>query len=126
MQREMPLISSMQGAPKQAPPKLVRKVDTEAQAIDVSIRLCGFKAGYVAASLGCTEAYVSLLRNGKRPIPAHDKRDHFIAEFCRITGTLLLAQVIRRNEMEADDQGDLSYGAINARIACELRQHQAA
>ena len=119
MQQKMGLMSSMQGQPKPAPRVILRQMDTEAQAIDVSIRMAGFKAGFIAASMGLSDAYVSMLRNGKRRIPKEGpKREAFIAEFCRITGTCLLAQAIRQAEQEADE---LSQAQINERLAAQLR-----
>ena len=119
MQQEMGLLSTMQRAPKPAPRIILRQMDDEAQAIDVSIRMAGFKAGFIAASLGLSEAYVSMLRHGKRHIPKEGpQRETFIASFCRITGTTLLAQAIRQAER---DQDDATQAQINERLAAQLR-----
>jgi hypothetical protein len=121
MQGKLPLISRMQGQPKPAPATILRQVETEAQAIDVSIRMAGMKAQAVADSLGCSEPYVSMLRNGKRPIPQDARRERFIDAFCHLTGTLLLRQVVRRAELEAEAEDELPASRVNARLANELR-----
>lgn len=121
MQGNLPLLSSMQGPPKAAPPKVLRQVETVAQAIDVSIRMCGFKAAYVAGSLGVSEAYVSMLRKGLRPLPAGLRGRNFVTEFCRITQSSLLEQVLRRDQIDAEDEGAMLPWQVNARIAAMAR-----
>ena len=73
--------------PKDAPAKLVRMIDNEAQAIAVAIKAGGFKLAYVAAALGKSEGYVSRLRSGQRPIP-----EKLVKPFCRVVGNRLLEQ----------------------------------
>lgn len=73
--------------PKDAPAKLVRMVESDAQAIAVAIKASGFKLAYVAAALGKSESYISRLRSGRRPIP-----DKLVKPFCRVVGTRLLEQ----------------------------------
>ena len=81
----MPLLSTMQRPPKQVANALLRQIETEAQAVAVS--MVGFKLAYIAASLGKSEAYISRIKNGKRRVP-----EWFVEPFCWVTGTLLLQQ----------------------------------
>lgn len=121
MQGNLPLLSTMQGPAKPAGNVVLRQVETVAQAIDVSIRLCGFKAAFVAASLGVSEAYVSMLRKGRRKLPEGLRGRNFVTDFCRITQTSLLEQVLRRAQIEAETGGALEPWQDNARIAAMAR-----
>ena len=87
-QRKLPLIASMQSAPQDAPAALVRSIDSDAQALAVSMQAAGAKCAYVGACIGRSESYVSRLRAGLRPIP-----DRLIVPLCWATGSNLLAQV---------------------------------
>lgn len=87
MQLNFSLISSMRKAPKDAPPKVLRQIESEAQAVRVAIKASGFKLAYFAASLGKSEGYISRIRSGQRPVP-----DWFVQPFCWVSGTRLLAQ----------------------------------
>ena len=89
-QSKLPLIAPMHGAPKDAPANIVRQVESDAMAVKVAMKLGGCKNAYVARCLGIDESYVSLIRNGKRPVP-----EWFVEPFCRVTGTNLLRQVRR-------------------------------
>lgn len=75
--------------PQDAPAKILRQIDSEAQAVAVSIRAGRHKLAYVAACLGVSESYVSLIRAGKRDMP-----ERLVAAFCAATGSNLLAQYI--------------------------------
>ena len=86
-QKGLPLAFGMHSAPKDAPAKLLRQIESEAQAIAVSIKASGFKLAYVGACIGKSEGYVSRLRSGKRPMP-----DRLVRPFCAATGTNLLIQ----------------------------------
>lgn len=119
MQGELALLSTMQGPAKPPRPKVLRQVKTVAQAIDVSIRDCGFKAGYIAASLGISDAYVSRLRRGKRKIPSGLQGRVFVDDFCRVTGSLLLVEVLKKLQ---DENEAMEPWQENARLANELRQ----
>ena len=55
--------------PAPAPAKVLRQVESEAQALAISIAAGNHKLAYVAASVGKSIAYVSRLKSGKRPIP---------------------------------------------------------
>jgi len=81
------LVLPMRKGPSHADPRVLRQIESEAQAIAVSMRACGAKLAYVAAALGKSESYISLIRAGKRPVP-----DWFVNPFCHLTGTLLLRQ----------------------------------
>lgn len=87
MQSELRLMASMQGAPRRAPDALVRRLDSEADAIAVAMKMAGAKLAFVAASMGVTEATVSMWRSGKRCM-----RDPRVRQFCITTGTTLLRQ----------------------------------
>lgn len=86
-QNSLRLAFGVQKGPKDAPAKLLRLLDTEQQAIAVSITYSGFKLAYIGACLGKSESYVSLLRAGKRPMP-----EKLVGPFCAATGTNLLRQ----------------------------------
>jgi len=73
--------------PVDAPAKLLRQIENEAQALAVSIRASGHKLAYIAACIGKSESYVSRLRSGQRPIP-----DSLVVALCNVTGTNLLRQ----------------------------------
>ncbi len=75
--------------PINAPAHILRQVESEAQALAISIAAGGHKLAYVAACVGKSVAYVSRLQNGKRPIP-----ERLVAPLCAATGTNLLQQFI--------------------------------
>lgn len=76
-------------AAKDAPAKVLRLVETEAQALRVSIKAGHHKLEYVAACIGRSKAYVSRLQTGQRPIP-----HRLIGPLCAATGSNLLRQFI--------------------------------
>ena len=75
--------------PKPAPAQVLRQVDSEAQALAISIAAGNHKLAYVAACTGKSIAYISRLQTGKRPIP-----DKLVRPLCAATGTTLLEQFI--------------------------------
>lgn len=86
-------------APKDAPSKLVRMVESEAQAIAVSMSAAGAKLSYIAAMLGVSVAQASRLRSGKRAMP-----ERLVQPFCNATGSNLLRQYRDLHELlEHDD-----------------------
>jgi hypothetical protein len=111
-QLKLKLIASMHPAPKDAPSHLIRQIETEAQAIAVSMRACGAKLAYIAASLGKSESYISRIRSGERPVP-----HWFVEPFCYITGTNLLKQFIAFQTALAEVQRDPSPRERVARLA---------
>ena len=74
-------------APSDAPAKVIRQVESEAQALAVSIAAGHHKLDYIAACIGKSRAYVSRMQSGKRPIP-----EHLVGPLCAATGSNLLRQ----------------------------------
>lgn len=97
-------------APRSAPANVLRLVESEAQALAVSIAAGGHKLAYVAACIGKSVAYVSRLQTGQRPIP-----HKLIAPLCAATGSLLLAQFIDL-QRAMEGQGEVE------RLAAMLRE----
>lgn len=73
--------------PQDAPSKIVRQVESDAQALAISIRAGHHKLEYVASCIGKSVAYVSRMQNGERPIP-----DKLVGPLCAATGSNLLRQ----------------------------------
>lgn len=88
-QKSLKLAWGVHHGPVDAPAKLLRQVDSEAQALAVAIRAGGHKLDYIAACIGKSRAYVSRLQSGKRPIP-----HKLIGPLCAATGSNLLRQFI--------------------------------
>jgi hypothetical protein len=86
-QKTLPLAFGMHNAAKDAPAKLLRQIESEAQALAVSIAAGGHKLDYVAACIGKSRGYVSRMQTGERPIP-----ERLVGPLCAATGTNLLAQ----------------------------------
>jgi len=76
-------------AAKDAPSKLLRQIETPAQALAVSIAAGNHKLDYIGACVGKSRGYVSRMQNGERPIP-----DKLVAPLCSATGSNLLSQFI--------------------------------
>jgi hypothetical protein len=108
-QKELRLAFGVQGGPVDAPAKVVRQLESEAQALAVSMH--GMKASAVAAAIGKSEGYLSRLRSGKRPIPAR-----LVGPLCAATGSNLLRQYL---ELQRALSGDLQAEVI--RLAEMLR-----
>ena len=89
---------------------MLRLVESEAQALAVSIAAGGHKLAYVAACIGKSVPYVSRLQSGKRPIP-----HKLVAPLCAATGSLLLAQFIDL-QRAMEGQGEVE------RLAAMLRE----
>jgi hypothetical protein len=70
-----------------APAKVVRQLESEAQALAVAIRAGNHKLEYIARCIGKSRAYVSRMQTGERPIP-----DKLVPALCAATGSNLLAQ----------------------------------
>lgn len=100
-------------SPSAAPVKLLRQVDTEAQALAISVRAGSHKLAYVAACIGKSESYVSLLMRGKRPIP-----ERLVIPLCAATGSLLLRQF---RDMQEAIEGVTEARAVD-RLAALLRE----
>lgn len=108
-QAELELRWGVHRAARQAPAKLVAQIESDAQALEVSMKAGGCKAAYIAARIGKSEGYVSRLRKGKRPIPAH-----LVGPLCAATGSNLLQQY-------RDLQRALDGGCETERLAELLR-----
>lgn len=88
-QSELKLAFGVHHAPRSAPESVLRLIESEAQALDVSIRAGNHKGAYIAACIGKSEGYVSRLRKGERPIP-----HKLVGPLCAATGSNLLRQYI--------------------------------
>lgn len=86
-QNSLNLAWGVHRGPSAAPAKLLRQVDSEAQALAISVRAGHHKLAYIAACVGKSVPYVSQLRSGKRPIP-----ERLVDPLCAATGSLLLRQ----------------------------------
>lgn len=86
-QRSLKLAWGMQCEPMDAPIKVVRQIESDAQALAVAMMSGGHKCASVGAAIGKSEGYVSRMRTGKRPVP-----DKLIGPLCAATGSNLLRQ----------------------------------
>ena len=102
-------------APKAAPDDLVARVKTDAQAVAVSLKSSNLKQAYVAAQLGISAPYLSLIRKGLRPLP-----DKLVMPLCYLTGTLLIQQFRDLQEALATIKGRTE--CVVAAMANELRR----
>jgi hypothetical protein len=109
-QKDLRLAWGVHNAPKDAPPRVVRQVESEAQALAISIAAGGHKLAYVASSIGKSIAYVSRMRNGERPIP-----HKLVRPLCSATGSNLLSQYL-------DLQRALEGACDVTRLAAMLRE----
>lgn len=96
-------------APQNAPAHVLRQVESEAQALAVSILASGLKQAVIAKAVNKSEAYISQLRNGRRPIP-----HKLVDPLCAATGSNLLKQFLA---LERAMQGDCPH----LRLAALLR-----
>lgn len=92
-QSSLPLAFGVHRAPIDAPPKLLRQIDSAAQALAVSIAAGHHKLDYIGACIGKSRGYVSRLQAGKRAIPRK-----LIAPLCAATGSNLLRQFMELQE----------------------------
>lgn len=104
-------------APKNAPDALVRRVETDEQAIAVSIAASGLKQGYIAAAMGRSPAWLSRVKTGSL-----DLDDRQALRFCAVTGSNLLLQVRALREALAEINGQLDAAETIRRYAAELRR----
>ena len=74
-------------SPSDAPAKVLRQCESDAQALAVSIASGNHKLAYIAACIGKSVTYVSRMKDGKRPVP-----DRLVGPLCATTGTNLLRQ----------------------------------
>lgn len=100
-QSKLNLAFGVHREPKDAPAKVLRQVESEAQALAISIHAGNFKLDYIAARIGKSRGYVSRMQNGERPIP-----EKLVGPLCAATGSNLLLQFIELqaalNEFETE------------------------
>jgi DNA-binding transcriptional regulator YdaS (Cro superfamily) len=83
--------------PKDADRKVLGQIESDAQALAVSIRAGGHKLASVGHAIGKSESYVSRMCSGKRPIP-----EKLVDPICRATGCNLLRQFRDLQDAMAD------------------------
>jgi hypothetical protein len=105
-------------APKPAPDALVARVTNDAQAVAIALKASNLKQAYVAAQLGISGTYLSLIRNGLRPLP-----DRLVLPLCYLTGTLLIQQYRDLQDALATVRGRTE--CVVAAMANELRRSAA-
>lgn len=88
-QKELRLAWGVHNAPVDAPAKVVRQVESEAQALAVSIAAGSHKLAYIGACIGKSVGYVSRMQSGKRSIP-----HRLVGPLCGATGSNLLRQYL--------------------------------
>lgn len=112
-QSNLPLAFGVHRAPKDAPPNVLRQVESAAQALAVAIKAGNHKLEYVALCIGKSRAYVSRMQSGKRAIPSR-----LVPALCAATGSNLLRQFLA---LEA------AMGEVNhvQRLADQLRSQAA-
>lgn len=100
---------------KAAPDHVVAGISSDAHAVKVSILASELKQAYLAAKLGVSPAYLTLMKKGERPVP-----DHLVTPFCVVVGSLLLKQY---REFQAALRAMRGEGQEDAdqRLARELR-----
>ncbi len=104
-------------SPKDAPDALISRVSSDSEAVAVAMRARGFKQAWYAAQLGKSEAYISQIVNGRRPVP-----EWFVEPFCVLSGSNLLRQYRQLQEaLAAIREQSCAKRAID-RLADELRR----
>lgn len=88
-QNPLKLAFGVHRGPQNAPAKVLRQVESPAMALAVAMRAGSHKLSYVAACVGKSEAYISQMRNGRRPIP-----EKLVGPLCAATGSNLLRQYL--------------------------------
>ena len=112
MQRNFPFLAILP-APKAAPASLVARIQTDAQAMAVS--LIGHKHSYIAAQLCISAGYLSQMLHGKT-VP-----DWLVTPFCALTGTQLFAQFRRLQEAQRIADGLETEADAIRHLAAQLR-----
>jgi len=97
-------------APKDAPVRVVRNIESESQALKIMIEAGHHKLETVAEAVKKSVSYVSRMQNGKRPIP-----HKLVGPLCAATGSNLLRQY-------HDLQRALEGACEVARLAAMLRE----
>jgi transcriptional regulator with XRE-family HTH domain len=104
--------------PKDAPSKVLRQIESDAQALAVSVEAGRHKLAYIARCIGKSESYVSRLRKGERPIP-----EALVDRLCMATGCNLLRQF--RDLQAALDEQQNERAEVR-RLASQLAEWRAA
>lgn len=86
-QNNLRLAFGVHRSPNDAPAKVLRQIESAAQALAVSIAAGNHKLDYIGACIGKSRAYVSRMQKGNRPIP-----EKLIGPLCAATGSNLLRQ----------------------------------
>ena len=118
-QTELRLAFGVHRSPVDAPAKVLRQVESDAQALAVSMKAGGHKCASIGAAIGKSEGYISRLRSGKRSIP-----DRLVGPLCAATGSNLLRQY-RQLQRALEGMDDVSRLADMLRDATpgERRKH---
>src|SRR5262245_54359759 len=87
MQTSFPFLSAFRD-PSLAPDAVVAQIRDDAHAVRVSLVASRLKQVWVAAQLGVSPGYLSLMKKGERHVP-----DRLVVPFCYLVGSLLLKQV---------------------------------
>jgi hypothetical protein len=80
---------SIPAVPVDAPEDVVRQVESEGQALLISIQAANLSQDFVAGAVGRSKGLLSKWANDKRPIP-----NRFVDPLCAATGSNLLRQFI--------------------------------
>lgn len=88
-QASLRLAWGVHNGPKDAPAKVVRQVESMAQALAISIAAGHHKLDFIAARIGKSRSYVSRMQRGSAPIP-----ERLVGPLCAATGSSLLRQYI--------------------------------
>ena len=115
-QQEMPFPTKRKLSAN-APDALVRRIETDQQAIAVSIAACGLKQSYIAAAMGRSAPWLSRIKGGS----LHMTQAQAV-RFCAVTGSNLLLQVRALREALAEIRGELDAAETIRRYAEELRR----
>lgn len=85
-QREFPWLAAMK-PPQDVPRRILGAIESEEQAVALSIRLSRQSQARLAKRLGISPAYLSAIKSGERIVPAW-----FVRPFCYATGCNALRQ----------------------------------
>lgn len=113
-QKSLKLAFGVHRGPSAAPAKLLRQIESDAQALAVSIAAGGHKLDYIGACIGKSRGYVSRLASGKRAIP-----EKLVSPLCAATGSLLLRQYRDLTALlsECDERREVERLAALLRVA---------
>ena len=76
-------------APKPAPDAVISRIETCSQAVALAVQFSGLKQSYIAARIGISAPYLSMIRAGQRPLP-----DALVMPLCAVTGSLVVQQFL--------------------------------